>query len=363
MCMIAGYAGHRRAAPILIEMLRRQEYFDGGRSTGIATIHEGKLYTAKINGNLDRFLRETDGADLPGTVGIIHSRTGDNLRSHAHPFTSEDEKLGLVLNGTMRDVNTEAFYDASNAVMQDFFDRGITIKTQFDRKDNSVPNRLLKNGKGYHDSEPYALMAGEYIAAHPEVPKAQAVIDGFKDALSRLPGDIIILGVHADLPDTITTGIITRPMHWAHTDGETYLATCPIAIPEEAQKSGVLPLPACSISQATPAGLFISSETPDNVRSEQIDMRVAALVYTRVEALLRGKKDHPLNLYDIPSYTEWRDIWHEPYVDCKFAKEGGLLKPYAAAVYQALWNLYKEGRLHLCMGERGGFPITSFWLD
>ena len=62
MCMIAGYAGPDRAAPILIEMLRKIEYFDGGRSTGIATVHEGKLYTAKINGNLDRFLRETDGA-------------------------------------------------------------------------------------------------------------------------------------------------------------------------------------------------------------------------------------------------------------------------------------------------------------
>ena len=71
MCMIAGYAGNRRAAPILIEMMRRQQYIDGGRSTGIATIHEGKLYTAKINGNLDRFLRETDGVYGPGTAKAV----------------------------------------------------------------------------------------------------------------------------------------------------------------------------------------------------------------------------------------------------------------------------------------------------
>ena len=48
MCNIAGYTGSRRAAPILLEMIKKQEYIDGSLSTGIATIHEGKLYTAKV---------------------------------------------------------------------------------------------------------------------------------------------------------------------------------------------------------------------------------------------------------------------------------------------------------------------------
>lgn len=41
MCIIAGYAGNRRAAPVLIDMMRKEEFMDGGLSTGIATIHEG----------------------------------------------------------------------------------------------------------------------------------------------------------------------------------------------------------------------------------------------------------------------------------------------------------------------------------
>ena len=57
MCNIAGYAGNQQAAPILLEMLRRQELYDGDMSTGIATIHEGKLYSRKIVGNVDDFLR------------------------------------------------------------------------------------------------------------------------------------------------------------------------------------------------------------------------------------------------------------------------------------------------------------------
>lgn len=30
MCVIAGYSGNRRAAPILIEMMKKIEYYDGG---------------------------------------------------------------------------------------------------------------------------------------------------------------------------------------------------------------------------------------------------------------------------------------------------------------------------------------------
>ncbi|MBO5652898.1 MAG: glutamine--fructose-6-phosphate aminotransferase, partial [Clostridia bacterium] len=67
MCNIAGYAGKRRAAPILLEMLRRQQAFDGDMSTGIATVHEGKLYCRKIVGDVDKLIAETDVLDLPGT--------------------------------------------------------------------------------------------------------------------------------------------------------------------------------------------------------------------------------------------------------------------------------------------------------
>ena len=44
MCNIAGYVGEKRAAPILIEMMKKQEGFAGGYYTGIATIHKGKIY-------------------------------------------------------------------------------------------------------------------------------------------------------------------------------------------------------------------------------------------------------------------------------------------------------------------------------
>ena len=90
MCNIAGYVGNRRAAPILIEMLRAQEEFDGCMGTGIVTIHEGKLYCRKVIGDVETLLRETDALSLPGTVGIIHSRSCGKVGQEnlLHPFTS-----------------------------------------------------------------------------------------------------------------------------------------------------------------------------------------------------------------------------------------------------------------------------------
>ena len=76
MCNIAGYAGHQQAAPILLEMLRRQQPYDGDMSTGIAVIHEGKLHFRRIVGDVDTLIRETDVLSLPGTVGIAHTRPG-----------------------------------------------------------------------------------------------------------------------------------------------------------------------------------------------------------------------------------------------------------------------------------------------
>ena len=87
MCIIAGYSGNRRAAPILIDMLKKTEYIDGGLSTGIATIHEGKLYMRKVVGDVDTLLAETDALDLPGTTGIfLPDRSGKNGKGGTEDF-------------------------------------------------------------------------------------------------------------------------------------------------------------------------------------------------------------------------------------------------------------------------------------
>ncbi|MBR2634704.1 MAG: hypothetical protein IKD31_03890 [Clostridia bacterium] len=358
MCNIAGYSGNRRAAPILIEMLRREQFMDGGLSTGIATIHEGKLYSAKVLGDVDELLRSTDALHFPGNCGIIHSRPAGNLRSHAHPFLDEDECCAVVLNGTMRGVGVPEFYEKSNRMIRPFYERGCVRTAYLPKKE---PKRILPDGRSYHASEIYALLMGEQMKKNGCTEESAAC--ALRYVFSEFPADIVVLSVHAAIPDTITFGTVSRPVCVGIAPEETYLATTALAFPEDAGIETVLPLPTCTIAQATPGKLNISGKKPRGVRVENISHRAAKIAYERLERILSGQKNDPKSIYDIPVYREWRDLWSEPLVDCQYCKEGDMLKPTASLFYEALWSFHKEGRLRGVLGEYKGRRIVKFWLD
>ena len=100
MCNIAGYIGKRQAAPILIEMMRREEGYAGGFYTGI-TVHNGeRLVSEKVLGDLAKLEAETPCHDLCGTVGFLHSRScSGGGREWGQPFLSRDGKTSLIANG------------------------------------------------------------------------------------------------------------------------------------------------------------------------------------------------------------------------------------------------------------------------
>ena len=206
-------------------------------------------------------------------------------------------------------------------------------------------------------------MIGDMVKDSPRETLKKDIVNATKTAIETLPADIVVLGVHALLDDTITVGVITRPMHVGYGNGETYLSTAAMAFPEEIQKRNVTLLPPTSVSQITSEGVTIYNTELEGVRVEQIDFRIAATIYDRMEKLLKGQKDDPKSLYDMPCSTEWRDVWSEPLVDCRYKKEGGMLKPYATLLYDTLWAFHKQGRLHSVLGERKGYPIVKYWID
>ncbi|MDR3310032.1 MAG: glutamine--fructose-6-phosphate transaminase (isomerizing) [Oscillospiraceae bacterium] len=104
MCGIIGYAGEREAAPILLGGLRRLEY-RGYDSAGLVVARDGKLCITKAAGYISNLSEAVHGgADLPGTVGLGHTRWathGKPNETNAHPHISDGGKIAVVHNGTI----------------------------------------------------------------------------------------------------------------------------------------------------------------------------------------------------------------------------------------------------------------------
>ena len=72
MCGIVGYTGNQKAAPFIIEGLKRLEY-RGYDSAGIATIEGKEFKVVKKVGRVFNLEKE-DLSQLNGTIGIGHTR-------------------------------------------------------------------------------------------------------------------------------------------------------------------------------------------------------------------------------------------------------------------------------------------------
>ncbi len=99
MCGIVGYIGHRQAAPIILESLRKLEY-RGYDSAGVAVLNGGEVGIRRCEGklgNLDAMLAKRP---APGNVGIGHTRWathGKPSEANAHPHQAGN--VVVVHNG------------------------------------------------------------------------------------------------------------------------------------------------------------------------------------------------------------------------------------------------------------------------
>jgi glutamine---fructose-6-phosphate transaminase (isomerizing) len=102
MCGIFGCILKEGNAASAIHMgLKRLEY-RGYDSVGEATIDQGKLYVKKDQGKIDEVHRIHNLDDLPGTIGIGHTRWathGAPLQVNAHPHVDCTGTVAVVHNG------------------------------------------------------------------------------------------------------------------------------------------------------------------------------------------------------------------------------------------------------------------------
>src|SRR5688572_12387092 len=110
MCGIVGYIGDKKAAPLLIQGLKRLEY-RGYDSAGITIQDDGALETRKSVGKIVELekMMSSNGGEPEGTIGIAHTRWAthgapNHINAHPHHDCSGD--IALVHNGIIENAST-----------------------------------------------------------------------------------------------------------------------------------------------------------------------------------------------------------------------------------------------------------------
>ena len=197
MCGIVGYIGERQAAPILLEGLSKLEY-RGYDSAGIATLYDGKISVSKAKGRLAVLAEKTNGgADVPGTMGIGHTRWathGEPSDENAHPHVSMDGRFSVVHNGII---------------------------------ENYIPLKKKLMSKGFEftsetDTEVIAHLFEYYYKGD--------IIDAMIKVIDRVEGSYAIGVLCADYPDRFVAVRKASPMIIGLGEGENFIASDVTAI-------------------------------------------------------------------------------------------------------------------------------------
>ncbi|MGQ4910606.1 MAG: glutamine--fructose-6-phosphate transaminase (isomerizing) [Candidatus Thorarchaeota archaeon] len=104
MCGIIGVVQRRgEVASFLHQALKRLEY-RGYDSVGVTTIFQGRLYVKKDKGKIEEVHHRLDLDDMPGSVGIGHTRWathGIPAMHNSHPHFDCSRKIAVVHNGVI----------------------------------------------------------------------------------------------------------------------------------------------------------------------------------------------------------------------------------------------------------------------
>ena len=259
MCIMAGYNGTKRAAPLIIEMLRKTEGIDAGCFTGIATLHEGKIHYRKLAGNLDYFLEHTDAMDLPGNIGIIHSRTPGSCGedSWAHPFTYEKEGevlTAFIANG-FNGCCSERNHTEIPPKIKELVAAGYPLKSGFVAPVNLRHPETHDGTLLYHKTDIICQNITRKI-----LEEKMSCADAMAKSYTEITGENVALLLSLTEPDAIHYVRLNFPMFAGLADHGVCLATVPLAFADHTQSYHLLP--ALSSGTVTKDG-FTVKKMPD----------------------------------------------------------------------------------------------------
>jgi glutamine---fructose-6-phosphate transaminase (isomerizing) len=192
MCGIVGYLGDRQAMDILFAGLRRLEY-RGYDSAGLCVISpEMELACVKVVGNLDALEKVLETTELPGKVGVGHTRWathGAPTEVNAHPHLDCKGDIAVVHNG----------------IIENYV---------------ALRNRLEAAGHVFRsqtDTETLAHLIEEYYV--------DDLCEALRLSLEQVEGAFAVVAVHREHPGVIVAARRDSPMCLGIGDGEYFIAS------------------------------------------------------------------------------------------------------------------------------------------
>ena len=194
MCGIIGCASRGvRVAPILHLGLKRLEY-RGYDSAGIATVDGNSVHVKKDSGKIDEIHERLNLDDLPGFIGIAHTRWathGAPSQANAHPHLDCDKRIAIVHNGII-----ENFLE----LKEELLDRKHVFNSRTDTE--VIAHLIEENMKGGKD-----------------------LLEAVMTAVRRLRGSYALAVISADEPDKIVFARKESPLVLGIGDGMNFMAS------------------------------------------------------------------------------------------------------------------------------------------
>jgi glucosamine--fructose-6-phosphate aminotransferase (isomerizing) len=196
MCGIFGcILKEGNAAPLIHASLKRLEY-RGYDSVGVATIQNGKIYLKKDQGKIDDVHKVLNLDDLPGNMGIGHTRWathGAPLKVNAHPHTDCTGNLVVVHNG----------------IIENFSE----LKLELENSGHNFVSRT--------DTEVIAHLIEENLKKNPQLNLPDAV----QEAVKRLDGSYAIAVLSTMEPDKVICARNESPLVLGVNENGVYFAS------------------------------------------------------------------------------------------------------------------------------------------